>query len=71
MVGETGCPMSALNTAALLETFRFGDFVVVAPIAWYTDAIPMRFEVSVMDENLASEPQWWFNLIRQISIRKS
>jgi hypothetical protein len=51
MVGETGCPMSALNTAALLETFRFGDFVVVAPIAWYTDAIPMRFEVSVMDEN--------------------
>ena len=46
----------SINTAALLETFRFGDFVVVAPIAWYTDAIPMRFEVPAMDENLASEP---------------
>jgi len=32
--------------------------IVVASIAWYTDAIPMRFEVPAMDENLASEPQW-------------
>jgi hypothetical protein len=41
MVGETGCPMSALNTAALLETFNSVTVIVVVPIAWYTDAIPM------------------------------
>ena len=75
--------------------------IVAAPIACYTDAIPMHFltsweaqvrvvvevrektrpacpsnvltlgfEVTAMDENLAPEPQWQFNLIRQISVRK-
>jgi len=41
-----GCPLDSVTV------------IVAAPIACYTDAIPMRFEVPAMDENLASEPQW-------------
>jgi hypothetical protein len=34
------------------------------------NVLTLRFEVTAMDENLAPEPQWQFNLIRQISVRK-
>jgi hypothetical protein len=35
-----------------------------------SNVLTLGFEVAAMDENLAPEPQWQFNLIRQISVRK-